>query len=183
MCNRRQLFINELSKYDRALELFEKLSQYTIISFVGGSVRSVLTEYNKSPIKDFDCCVIVEDREGYNSVLKNYKINFNRFGGLKIFLTDMIFDIWELKRTCTIINEVPTFEDLSKSANINFDGIVYDFTNDILYDEPFLDCVNTKIIKVLNYVASNSEYNILKAKKISKLYDFKIDEGIISPIK
>ena len=179
---RKQLFINELSKYEGALEFFNELKSCSTVSFVGGSVRNILTKYNKSPIKDFDFCIIVEDRVKFNKVLKNKNIITNRLGGNKVFLKDIVFDIWELNKTVTADKLVSNFKDLSESATINYDGIVYDFTNDILHDEPFLDCINNNKVKLINKNNLNTEYLHLKMKKLESLYNFEIDEEIIDLI-
>ena len=178
--NRRQLFINELSKYEGALEFFNELKSCSTVSFVGGAVRNILTDYNKSPIKDFDFCIIVENRVKFNNILKNKNVITNRLGGNKVLLKDIVFDIWELDKTVTSNKLVSNFKDLSESATINYDGIVYDFTNDILHNEQFLDCVNSNKVKLINKNNINKEYLDLKMKKLESLYNFEIDEEIIN---
>jgi len=118
----------------------------------------------------------VKNRVKFNEILKNYNINFNRFGGLKLKLETIIFDIWELKNSTLTNEEILTFEDLSKSAGLNFDGIVYDFTNDILYDEPFLECIKSKHIKIINNLGVSEDYFLVKTKKLNELYGFTFDE-------
>lgn len=166
--SRQELFIEELMKHDGALALFNWLNICCDVSFVGGSVRTILTDY-KSPIKDFDCCVVVNDRELFNSVINSCNVTHNRFGGYKIKLDSVDFDIWELKDS---LAEEKTFESLSYAAHLNFDGIVYDFTNDVLYAEPFIECVDSGVIKILNWNGMNIEYTVEKVKKLRKEWGF-----------
>lgn len=167
---RGKKFLDEIRKYEGALELFADLLWCCDVAFVGGSVRTVLTDY-KTPIKDFDICVSVIDREMFEEVVNLYHVVTNSFGGYKFKLESIDFDVWEL--------EQDSFEELSFSANINFDGIVYDYLQDVLYAEPFYDCVNSKTVKLLNnnFVseARGFEYSKKKAEKIQELWGFNID--------
>lgn len=167
---RGKKFLDEMYRHKGALSLFADLLLCCDVAIVGGAVRTVLTDY-KTPIKDFDICVIVIDREMFKEIVESYHVVINSFGGYKFKLDSIDFDVWELQQD--------SFEELSFSANINFDGIVYDYMRDILYAEPFFDCVNNKTVKVLNNKFANEEkgfdYNKKKAEKIQKLWRFDID--------
>lgn len=168
---RQELFIDALMEFDGALTLFNWLRESCDVAIVGGAVRTVLTDF-KSPIKDFDCCVIVNDREWFNTTLEHYNVIRNSFGGYKIRLDSVDFDVWELH---TSLGEAKNFEELQYTAHLNFDGIVYDFDNDILYAKPFYDCVNSKTVKLINTIGMKHEYNERKSKQAQDRWGFKIE--------
>lgn len=168
---RQELFIDALVEFDGALTLFNWLRESCDVAIVGGAVRTVLTGF-KSPIKDFDCCVIVNDRKCFNTMIEHYNVTRNSFGGYKIQLENIDFDIWELH---TSVGSPKSFKELQYKTHLNFDGIVYDYENDILYAEPFYDCVNSKTIKCVNKEGRIPGYNKRKSKQIQDKWGFKIE--------
>lgn len=168
---RQELFIDAMKDFNGAVFFFNWLRKSCDVAIVGGAVRTVLTDY-KSPIKDFDCCIIVKDREKFNAMLKHFEVTRNNFGGYKVKLYNISFDFWELH---TSAGSPKSFKELQYTAHLNFDGIVYDFENDMLYAEPFYDCVNSKTVKLINTIGMKPEYNERKSKQAQDRWGFKIE--------
>ena len=109
---------------------------------IGGAIRDILN--NRKP-KDYDLivCVDVDVFGVLHDFLggKNYIIN--RAGGIKLFYKDEVFDIWSFKGQIGMSNGLydKKIENLHECCFFNYNSIVYDIENDILYSKGYEECL------------------------------------------
>lgn len=129
-----------LGKYSETLEFVERLSETGELLFFGGAIRDIFIKNEQYP-RDFDIAVKFKDELEFNKLIKNYEYKRNRFGGYKIKVSGIDFDIWDLNNTWAFKNTElkPSEENLAKSVYLNIDGVVYNFNSNSLYADLLRD--------------------------------------------
>ena len=109
---------------------------------IGGSVRDIL---NKKEPKDYDLiiCADVDTFKVMNDFLQGKMYKINRAGGIKLFYNNIIFDIWSFKGQIGMNNNIyeKKIENLTECCFYNYNSIVYDIGEDILYSDKYNSCI------------------------------------------
>ncbi|MED5244980.1 hypothetical protein [Priestia sp. LL-8] len=169
-----------LEDYPTSLNFIKDLSTIGELLFFGGSIRDyyVYNRYINMP-RDFDIAIkIFPNNESLlEEFIGKYVHRKNRFGGYKVKIENIEFDIWNLENTWAFKeNKLPAKEDnLVKSVFLSIDGIAYNFNKDTLYDEGLRRSINNKKINIVLNDNPQKDLNLLRALVFKKKY--KLDFG------
>lgn len=119
--------------------LYKKISEEGDIILFGGAVRDFY--FNQNP-RDYDI-VINTTNHDISGVFEGYCHYKNRFGGYKINVDNITFDIWTLPSTWAFNNNILdcNVENLSKTVFFNIDSIAVNLTKSIIYENGFFDAL------------------------------------------
>lgn len=171
-----------LSNYPETKEFINHLSEIGELLFFGGSVRDyyVYNSYNNMP-RDFDIAIKLESRQEliFERFVEEYSYTKNRFGGYKVVIENIEFDLWNFKNTWAFKeNKLSTEEEnLVKSVYLSIDGIAYNFNKDKLYDEELRTTFSNKQIDIVLKDNPQKDLNLLRALIFRKRYelDFSVE--------
>ncbi|ADC51480.1 hypothetical protein BpOF4_17195 [Alkalihalophilus pseudofirmus OF4] len=168
-----------LGKYSETLEFVERLSETGELLFFGGAVRDIFIKNEQYP-RDFDIAVKFKDELEFNKIIKNYEYKKNRFGGYKIKVSGIDFDIWDLNNTWAFKNTElkPSEENLAKSVYLNIDGVVYNFNSNSLYADLLRDSLIKAELDISLEKNPHVELNLLRALVFKKKYNMNMSNKL-----
>lgn len=191
--NIKNQLIYFLGTDSNALKFIEELSNLGDLLFFGGSIRDIcLSDGLPLMPRDFDIAInFREADQSYIEVLmKQYDHRKNRFGGYKVKISNIEFDIWALENTWAFKNTdlLPSEENLAKSVYLNIDGIVFNFNKSRLHDEVFRNSIiNSKIditleenpqieLNLLRAIVFRDKYKLKFSNKLKEVFKGYLDE-------
>ncbi len=184
----RDEIMNLLEEYSEAKTLITRLSRLGELLFFGGAIRDYVInkKYTDMP-RDFDIAIKFFDHDVnidflMEYTLKEYKYKKNRFGGYKILVNNLEFDIWNLNKTWAFQQNLleAKEENLVKSVYLSIDSIVYNFNQDILHKEKFEKTLNQGIIDTVLENNPQTNLNLLRAIVFKKKYNLEFSQRLIA---
>lgn len=171
--------IRNLERSNPKIELLIKeLDNKGEVILIGGAVRDIL--YNRKP-RDYDF-VINTYGEELDLTLTGIDIKRNNFGGYKVNIDNITFDIWALKDTWAFNNEDEQFngskEDLSKSCFFNLDSIWFDFKENKLIADNFEKGINNKILDIIYEPNLYPEVCVIRAMILKNKFNLKFSRDL-----
>ena len=143
-------------------------------AILGGFVRAALND-DSSP-RDID--IIFKEKESHVEnylIQNNIAFKKNTFDGLKFNLNNLQFDVWKIEDHFAFRKKIykPQFENIYKTTFLNYDSIMYDVTEQILYCKNYQHCIDKQLIdfvgnRKLNKKNPNLELSICKIFEICK---------------
>jgi hypothetical protein len=181
--NIRNQLIYFLGSDSDALKLIGELSTMGDLLFLGGSIRDICLSYEEPSMpRDFDIAIkcINNNYEDLEVLLKQYNHTKNRFGGYKVRISNIEFDIWALENTWAFKNTdlMPNEENLAKSVYLSIDGIVYNFNKAKLYDEVFRSSLQNSKIDITLEKNPQVELNLLRALVFKEKYNLQLSNKL-----
>jgi hypothetical protein len=183
--NIKNQLIYFLGKDSNTLNFIEELSNVGDLLFFGGSIRDICFFPEKPPMpRDFDIAIKFKNKTIFDLILKKYNYKKNRFGGYKIKISNMEFDIWDLENTWAYkyTNLSPSEENLAKSVYLNIDGIVYNFNKARLYDEVFRTSIRECKLDITLEENPQVELNLLRALIFKEKYNLNFSKSGMSTL-
>lgn len=166
------MYLNLFKRYDSCL--------------IGGAIRDFC--FDKTP-KDLDFVINLSDKKLFNYI-KNYDFKINKFGGYKVFLDEMIVDVWSMDNHWAFKNNIlpKCVENLEFTTFYNFDSLVFNLNNETLYSNCFLNGYNKKLLDITldkKYFHRNPQKtsNVYKALKLADQLDLVFSSATIEYIK
>ncbi|WP_432776312.1 hypothetical protein AAFJ72_05210 [Brevibacillus gelatini] len=155
-------------KVDR---LLNDLSAYGDLIFIGGAVRD-LAEC-RTP-RDYDI-IVDSSHTDFTAAFSGLSYKQNRFGGYKLKVDGMEFDIWGIQTNWAFRERLlaPCFENISKGVFFNFDALSFHLQRQSLDCTYFLEAIDNRVLDILlddEVVWKNPtpEVNVVRAWKIHK---------------
>ncbi|SYX86908.1 hypothetical protein [Paenibacillus alvei] len=170
-----------LEKNPNALRFIEELSDVGDLLFFGGSIRDICFFPDTPPMpRDFDIAIRFEHKDNFESIIRKYDYHRNRFGGYKLKISNMEFDIWDLENTWAFkyANLPPSEENLAKTVYLNIDGIVYNFNKEKLYDEVFRSTIRESKLDITLEENPQIELNLLRALVFKEKYKLELSNRL-----
>jgi hypothetical protein len=165
-------FNNLLSHSVQAKTLIYNMSMYGHLILFGGAVRDLLQ--NKKFPRDIDIVVATEQIE-LDRCFEGFNTRKNHFGGYKLCIDGLVFDIWSLPVTWAFREKhLPGnhFRDLTESVFLNYDSILYDLTDETLYNGYFQDVEKHKVLDIVLEDNPFPALNIMRAFVFQKEHQF-----------
>ncbi len=165
-----------LQNHPDSWNFIKGLSEIGELLFFGGSIRDyyIYNEYKNMP-RDFDIAVKLSSNEevAFNKFVEQYNFTKNRFGGYKVKINGIEFDLWNLKNTWAFKEKklLADEKNLAKSVFLSVDGIVYNFNQDILYDDDLKWSMENKQINIVLNDNPQKELNLLRALVFKRKYN------------
>ncbi len=133
---------NKLNEKSDVAQMLEQVSNWGTIAVVGGAVRDWF--FDKTP-RDID--LVVDCPASVLETLSKYKAIKNRFGGYKVSLNKIDFDIWGLDSTWAFKNN-PAFsqklETIPETVFLNLDAVIYYPSTKSVLDKGFSQAMESK---------------------------------------
>lgn len=167
--------------YFRIEQLLMLLEQKGNIILVGGSIRDILIN-NKKP-RDID--FIIDTDEDIGEILTKYEnCKRNRFGGYKLTVDGIEFDIWKIVDHWAFKKKIleTKVSNLKHSTFLNFDSLFYDITLRKIIDiDIFNKCMNDEILDIIledKYIDDNpfKDINVLRMLVIMDKWKLKLSD-------
>ncbi|WP_052087807.1 hypothetical protein [Paenibacillus wynnii] len=166
--------------------LFNNLNKFGDLILVGGAVRDFT--YFRTP-RDIDIIVDSIDSD-FDDVLKSFRYQKNRFGGYKVYLDSIEFDIWGINHNWAFKEKILDiqFENISKGTFYNFDALALNINTSNIDAERFVESIKDKILDITledEYVDKNPtpEINIVRAFIIHKYWGLHFSDKVMNYIK
>jgi len=178
-------FYNFINKYSEANQLIDDLNNIGEILLFGGAVREYIENKFSTIPRDFDI-VIKKDKANFNldNVLNKFNYKKNRFGGYKIKLNSLEFDIWEIENTWAFKNKkVECLEEeyskrLQDTVFLNVDSIVYNLSKGIIYNDKYNNAMKKRILDVVLYDNPYEALNLFRAIIFKIKYNMKFSYNL-----
>jgi hypothetical protein len=141
------LYLNRILSKDVVSFLFE-LSKAGSLYLFSGIIRNYFLGINE--VRDVD--LMIESSEDINSIISKYQYRLNSYGGYKIYINDMVVDLWHLRDTWALHNaqmvmDVELERYIPNTAFFNFSSILYSFKDQtFIYSKFFLRFLRDKKI-------------------------------------
>ncbi|WP_061302236.1 hypothetical protein [Clostridium botulinum] len=182
--NKINKMMNYFKKSDDSINnLLNILEENGKVILIGGAIRSALQErYNP---RDIDIILKLNKNFNLDYILQRKKIKYkkNRFGGYKIFFNKIVFDIWKMEEHWAFKNcyYEEKIENIQKTTFLNYDSLVYDYSNNKLYKEYYEKCNENLVIDIignLDCIKENPspDINIMRMLKIKSETNYKFSE-------
>ncbi|MGA4722454.1 hypothetical protein [Fictibacillus nanhaiensis] len=174
---------NLLRDYPLSISFIKNLSEIGELLFFGGSIRDyyLYNEYRNMP-RDFDIAVkLNQNNESlFESIIENQLYSKNRFGGYKVKIENIEFDIWKLENTWAFKEKklIAGERNLAKSVFLSVDGIVYNFNHDTLYADELRWSMENKLINIVLKDNPQKELNLLRALLFKKKYNYEFSSDL-----
>ncbi|USD14094.1 hypothetical protein ND894_19175 [Priestia megaterium] len=173
-------FYGWVRKYPLINELVDKLSSEGDLLLFGGSVRNYFENQFKTLPRDFD--IVVNTTNEIDSYFKDYNFTKNRYGGFKVSICGIEFDIWTLENTWAFKEKKVSIaeKNLTETVFLNLDSIVYNLSKGLLYSKLYEKALQTKTLDVVLHENPYVELNLLRALVFKKKYGFNLSCSLIN---
>jgi len=173
---------NKLKIKEKASRLFVDLGNLGNIIIIGGAVRDIVI--NDTEPRDID--IIVDTDEEIDYVIKAYdNVHKNRFGGFKLFIDELEFDIWSTRNHWAFKENIlnKSISNIKYSTFLNFDSIFYNLTTKEGEAELFNNCIaNSYLDFTLNkndiYKNPSKDTNILRMLIIKDQWSLNFSDNV-----
>lgn len=177
-------FYDVLSDRPNALNLIRELEQKSNLLLFGGCIREYYENNFKNIPRDFDI-VITGLEQDLNSVFQEFNIPYkkNKFGGYKILVDNLQFDMWEIQNTWAFKGKKVQYHmpiDLAKTVFLNIDSILYDLNRELLFDVGFSNAISSKEIDIVLFPNPYPELNLTRAFRYKYKYNLQFSNQLQS---
>lgn len=173
-----------LRKCPPSLELFEQLERVGNLYLIGGVLREFRDYHKIHSLRDIDIIVEINDRQLWEKTLRDFAFRTNRFGGNKLICHDLLVDAWALEETWAFRNHIVECEPkdyvtfLPSTVFLNIDSIIYDWNNEIWYDEIYQEAMQTRILDVVLEKNPQLLLNIVRAFVLKNRYQMQFSSKL-----
>lgn len=142
--------VSNLSKLQENSNLKQLLTQLSGLGpslVFGGAVRDWIV--GKTP-RDID--IVIDCNIKNLSILDRYKGVKNKFGGYKLLVEGIEFDIWSLENTWALKNDTKFEKKLATipfTAFLNLDAIAYRLDSQEIYENGFQRAMTSKVLDIM----------------------------------
>ncbi|MDR4938796.1 hypothetical protein RGU11_20650 [Rossellomorea marisflavi] len=165
--------------------LLSNLNQLGDLILVGGAIRDFA--FLKSP-RDIDI-IIDSEESNFDEAVKRFNYRKNRFGGYKVFLDNVEFDIWGIKHNWAFKEKIldTQFKNISKGTFYNFDALALNISTSDLDADVFVESMKEKVLDITlkdEYIEQNPspEVNIVRAFIIHKYWGLSFSNKVMNYI-
>lgn len=164
---------------------FSKKRGWEIFLF-GGVPRSIWVSNRPVRVRDFDMVVSDECFDDLRNTLSKYLIRENRFGGLKLLIDNIEFDIWSLSSTWafkTGLVSPAKFEYLPHTVFLNIDSIVFELAPSErnrrrIYQSGFHQAIRKRCLDICLFENPFPLLCAVRALRMAQVMEFKISRRL-----
>ncbi|GAA0135250.1 hypothetical protein YSY43_20900 [Paenibacillus sp. YSY-4.3] len=181
----RDQFYNTIKNFPLAKNVVFRLLEEGNLLLFGGAIRSYYENQFSTMPRDFDIVVCTRNDE-LDQYFFNVPYTRNRYGGYKINIYPVGFDIWSINSTWAFKNGVienPNVENLTKTVFLNYDSVVYDLTTGEVYDEDYQKAKENKKLDIILEQNPFPELNILRSLVFKTRYNMDLSEALYDYMK
>lgn len=171
-----------LGTYSSYLDDIAKKTEVYVFS---GIIRDFFVQNDRFKKRDLDL-VVIDYPEGFLDSFKSdvhfISVSFNKFGGIKLVMEDLIIDIWRLRDTWGIKKmKLDTKDALSliKTTFFNFSSIVFDYNEKkFLHDKKFDEFLENRTMDVVFSRNLDDTCCIVSTLHYKKEFDFGVSDRL-----
>ncbi len=156
--------------------LFKKINEEGDVILFGGAVRDFY--FNQTP-RDYDI-VINTQSDDISDIFYGYNYLKNRFGGYKINIDNINFDIWTLPSTWAFHNNLIecNLENISKTVFFNIDSIAVNLTRNAIYEDGFFNALKSNSLEIVLQENPCPELCVLRALYFKHFRFFELSDEL-----
>jgi hypothetical protein len=171
----------KLCENPKISQLLEEVKSWGKAAVFGGAVRD--WSFGNQP-RDID--VVVDCPSQALDALIKYKAKKNRFGGYKLTLDKVEFDIWNLDSTWAFGND-PKFskklETIPQTVFLNVDAVAYCLDDKAILDKGFTKAMESRVLDIVYEPNPYPYLCVSKSLVALKKYDMKASPRLRSFIR
>jgi len=177
-------FFSLMKNYPQANDFIRKLQKNNQMFLFGGAVRKYIESGNNffedNLPRDFDFVLKKQYDFNLDDIFQSYNYKKNRFGGYKVILNNLTFDVWELSNTWAIKNKYVELSEkkLCETVFLNIDAIVYDFHNKKLYDEKYQEAKKKRCLEMVLEKNPCKELNLVRSMIFKQKYQMSYSDKL-----
>lgn len=180
----KKTIYNYLELHPPALELFHLLEHTGEIYLIGGVLREFLDHAAINELRDVDIIINIKDRALWSTILDEYRLRSNRFGGHKLVCEGLLIDTWPIEQTWAFREKIVQCSPdqyvsmLPETVFLNIDGIIYDWKQEKWYDSKYKQAIATKTLDVV--LARNPQIllNIVRSFVLKQRYNMTLSYAL-----
>lgn len=168
------------SKHPPAQELFSRLLCAGDIYLIGGVLREFCDNGDLVTLRDVDIVVDVKNQSYWQSVLQDYSLRSNRFGGYKLYCSGLLVDTWAIDQTWAFregfvnANYADYVSLLPETVFLNIDAIIYDWTREHWYHQHYLKAMKDRMLDVILPENPQITLNLVRAFVLQERYQMSL---------
>lgn len=156
-------------------ELFDTLSKIGNIYLIGGILREYRDHQMIKSLRDIDVTIDVINYGMWIDFIQKYAMKNNRFDGFKTVVDDIEVDVWRIENTWAYKNnkvkmKPDKVKQLPKTVFLNVDGIVFDWSRNLWFDEEYQAAMKTRVLDVVLEDNPQIKLNLLRAMILRNRY-------------
>lgn len=157
--------------------IFYELKGYGDLILFGGAIRDYILK--KAP-RDYD--FVINTELNIENVFRDLSYKINRFGGYKLFIDDLVLDIWKLSDTWAFKNGFfsPKPENLPKTVFFNIESIAYNTSTQGIYEYKFLEALRTNTLDIVFRENPFKDLCVLRAIVYKIMYSMELSINLSS---
>jgi len=181
-------YVSNLRMTDEQVDrLLSNLERYGDLILIGGAVRDLA--FNKRQPRDFDI-IINTDCLNLDDAFSGFTFSNNRFGGYKLFLNEIEFDVWSIGNNWAFKEKILklSFQNLTQGTFYNIDSIVLNLTNGDWEAKNFIDAIENRILDIVldeyqTKLNPTPEINIVRALVLQRQYNLDFSPRVVQYIR
>lgn len=176
-------FINSKKfERDEVYDLIELTKKLGRVAIFGGMLRDLCIDGNRFFDSDVDLVFEQHDKGNLESLLKDYNLKLNAFGGYRLQLKKWHVDIWNIENTWAFKNnlvECDGFKSLTKTTFFNWDAIVYEVDNGKIHSaENYLENLHERVLDINLVDNPNHLGSVVRTLRMMIKYDAKLSPAL-----
>jgi tRNA nucleotidyltransferase/poly(A) polymerase len=177
----REKFYDLLTTRLNASKMIRTIEHQADIYLFGGCLRDFLRNQFRTVPRDFD--LVISSDTDVETFLKQVDCIYrkNKFGGYKIKVDDLNFDVWTINETWAFKTqkvELQNAKDLVKTVFLNVDGLLYDLKNCTFYDDLYRKAISDRTLDIILKDNPHPELNIARAYRLKHDYNLNFSDEL-----
>ena len=179
----RDSFERFINSYLNAQKFIDKLEENSEVILFGGAVRDYFENSFKKKPRDIDLVLYPNEKLCLTELLEDnkYEYKVNKFGGYKIKVDNLNFDVWSIDNTWAFKENKVDFnqlQDLNKTVFLSIDAVFYNLTTQKLYNDGYAEVKSEKELDIVLEDNPHPEINIMRARYFQKKYDLSFTDKL-----
>lgn len=176
MISLKNAVIKYLAVHPPAWELFSQLLQAGDLYLIGGILREFCDNGALVSLRDIDIIVDVKNQAVWQNAIAGYALRSNRFGGHKLYCSDLLVDAWAIDQTWAFregiinANRNDYIKLLPETVFLNIDAIIYDWTRDYWQNQYYLKAMKDRMLDVILPENPQIALNLVRAFVLQERY-------------
>lgn len=161
-----------------AEDFIRKVERLGEVAILGGLLRDLCLETNRSFYSDIDIVIDTDDYSGLESLMEEYNARKNSFGGYRLQYNRWKIDLWVLSKTWAFAEGlVPcrSFASLLDTTFFDWDAVVLNLSQSKFYTrDKYLSTLTTRVVDLNLRDNPNELGSVVRALRLLEKRDAKL---------
>jgi Poly A polymerase head domain len=165
--------------------LFARIEACGDVILIGGAIRDIALK--REIPRDIDLIVDCAEDE-LRSNLRSYEYKLNSFGGYKLQIDNITFDIWSIENNWAFKNKIVPIakENITKGAFYNIDAVCINLSDNSFFSEHFDAAVINRELDIIqeqqNIINQVHVLNVARAFRLKQKWNLSFSRKVIDYI-